>query len=141
METENKKKKPLLLKIIMVVLIFAGLSAIYTGVRIITGSFAVNEPTTSYVVNLSMIEKIAPFIINPLLIISAVFLLLGKKQGVKLYLFYLGLVTVLTVKHLATTFSAGQLETYKIIAISISYGLMVLVYTYLRKLDKTKLFE
>jgi hypothetical protein len=141
MEAKDKKKKPMLLKIITIILILGGLSATYTGVRVITGSFAVNETTSNYVDNLSMIEKISPFIINPLLIISAILLLLGKRQGVKLYLAYLVLVTILTLKHLVTTSLAGQLETYKIIATSISFGLTVLVYVYLRKLDKSKLFD
>ncbi|MEQ8361063.1 MAG: hypothetical protein RH860_16340 [Cytophagales bacterium] len=140
MEAEDNKKKPLLLKIIMVILILGGLSATYTGIRIITGSFAVNETTSNYVNNLSMIEKISPFIINPLLIISAILLLLGKKRGVKLYLAYLVLVTILTLKHLVTSL-AGQLETYKIITTSISFGLTVLIYIYLRKLDSKQLFE
>jgi hypothetical protein len=141
METDIKKKKPLLLKIILFILIFAGLSATYTGFLIISGNVPDTETTNNYVANLSLLEKIAPFIINPLLIISAILLLLGRKQGVKLYLAYLVLATILTLKHLVTTYSAGQLETYKIIATSVSFGLTVLFYVYLQKLDKSKLFD
>jgi len=141
MEIEARRKRPLLLKIVSLTLIFAGLSAIYTGTRMVCGTVSENETAQNYIDHSTLLDKVSPFLINPLLIVAAIFLLLGKSIGVRLYLTYLILVTTLTTIHIGTTLVNGQLEALKVVSTSISLGLMVLIYVYLRKLDSSKTLE
>jgi len=141
MEIEARRKRPLLLKIISLFLIFAGLSAIYTGTRMVCGPVSENETAQNYIDHSTLLDKVSPFLINPLLIVAAIFLLVGKSIGVRLYLTYLILVTTLTTIHIGTTLVNGQLEALKVVSTSISLGLMVLIYVYLRKLNNSKTLE
>ena len=137
MSETNDNKKPVLLKVISVVIIIAGISGIISNYMLQSGYQAVNVRFQSYLDSWTLIDKIVPYVLNPLLILSAICMSKYKLISLKLYLAYLILVLLSTIIHFLSTSWYEYYGLKGIAATTVSMSISLGVYFYLLKLEKS----
>ncbi len=132
----DKREKPILLIIVSIFLILAALSGMGSRYTIINSDQVGSKTFQAYLNSWSLLDKIIPFVLNPLLILSSFFMLKRKAISIKLFLVYLILTLLGTTVHII---SSKWYEYYGMKGIAATVGslsVMIAVYLYLRSLKK-----